>query len=99
MARRTAGEDGRLARLADTLEKHGGFAEVLASLRAGHGGTIGGTWGAACALAAAAVARGLPDATLAVVLPHAAEAEAFIDDLALFGNGETIARPMALPQP
>jgi transcription-repair coupling factor (superfamily II helicase) len=76
--------------LADTLESHRGFAEVLASLRAGHGGTIGGTWGAACALAVAAVARALPDDTLAVVLPHAAEAEAFVDDLTLFGTAATL---------
>ncbi len=80
----------RLPGLADTLESHRGFAEVLASLRAGHGGTIGGTWGAACALAVAAVARALPDDTLAVVLPHAAEAEAFVDDLTLFGTAATL---------
>jgi transcription-repair coupling factor (superfamily II helicase) len=80
----------RLPGLADTLESHRGFAEVVASLRAGHGGTIGGTWGSASALSVAALVRALPDDTLAVVLPHAAEAEAFVDDLAIFGATATL---------
>ncbi len=85
-----------MARLADNLEQHSGFADVVASLREGHGGTIGGTWGSACALAVAAVLRtqsgggkatAPPSAgTLVVVLPHAAEAEAFVDDVALFSD-------------
>jgi transcription-repair coupling factor (superfamily II helicase) len=96
----------RLASLADTLEQHAGFADVVASLRAGHGGSIGGAWGSACALAVAAVLRRVPDGggrggtrgadaagTLAVVLPHAAEAEAFVDDIALF----TDVPPLLLP--
>ncbi|HBB73273.1 MAG TPA: transcription-repair coupling factor [Planctomycetaceae bacterium] len=82
----------RLLGLADTLDTHAGFADVVAALREGHGGTIGGTWGSACALAVAGLARALghgaagprPAAPLVVVLPHAAEAEAFADDLALF---------------
>ena len=87
------GEAGtRLLGLADTLDAHAGFADVVAALREGHGGTIGGTWGSACALAVAGLARALghgaagprPAAPLVVVLPHAAEAEAFADDLALF---------------
>ncbi|MFM8433743.1 MAG: hypothetical protein ACKOBP_00145, partial [Planctomycetia bacterium] len=90
MARKTTRPAGRLPGLADTLDAHGGFAEVVASLRAGHGGTIGGTWGSASALTAAALAGKLaetrPDepGTLVVVLPHADEADAFADDLALF---------------
>jgi transcription-repair coupling factor (superfamily II helicase) len=86
VARRTARPDGRLARLAETLESHRGFADVVAALRAGHGGTIGGAWGAACALAVAAVSRALDSQAgpLVVVLPHAAEAEALADDLAVF---------------
>jgi len=93
---------GRLASLADTLGQHAGFADVVASLRAGHGGSIGGAWGSACALAVAAVLRdvhagGTHDknaaGTLAVVLPHAAEAEAFIDDVALFAD----VPPLLLP--
>jgi transcription-repair coupling factor (superfamily II helicase) len=95
--RPTFRQDGRLARLADTLEQHAGFADVVASLRAGHGGTIGGTWGAACALTAAALARALTTEAgarpLVIVLPHAVEAEAFVDDLALF----TATPPLLLP--
>ena len=81
-----SGPAGRLLGLADTLETHNGFAEVVASLRAGHGGTIGGTWGSASALTAAALAQALVDGTglLVVVLPHAADADFFLDDLTLF---------------
>ncbi len=84
-----SGLAGRLLGLAHTLDTHNGFAEVVASLRAGHGGTIGGTWGSASALTAAALAEAAADATdsggrLVVVLPHAADAEFFLDDLALF---------------
>ena len=96
MTRATARPDGRLARLADNLEQHSGFADVVASLRQGHGGSIGGTWGSASALAVAAVLRtqsgGAKDTappsagTLVVVLPHAAEAEAFVDDFRLFSD-------------
>jgi transcription-repair coupling factor (superfamily II helicase) len=102
VARTSTRPDGRLARLADTLEQHAGFADVVASLRAGHGGSIGGAWGSACALAVAAVLRGIRErdvperdvcGTLAVVLPHAAEAEAFVDDVALFAD----VPPLLLP--
>ena len=80
---------GRLLGLANTLDTHNGFAEVVASLRAGHGGTIGGTWGSASSLTAAALAEALvatPESPglLVVVLPHAADADFFLDDLALF---------------
>jgi hypothetical protein len=40
VARKTTRHSGRLPGLADTLEQHGGFADVVASLREGHGGTI-----------------------------------------------------------
>ena len=84
-----SGPAGRLLGLADTLETHNGFAEVVASLRAGHGGTIGGTWGSASALTAAALTQALVDGTdgtglVVVVLPHAADADFFLDDLSLF---------------
>ncbi len=63
---------------------------MVASLRAGHGGTVGGTWGSASALAVAALVRGTGSTAgrppIVVVLPHAAEAEAFCDDLAVFGD-------------
>jgi transcription-repair coupling factor (superfamily II helicase) len=76
--------------LAATLASHSGFADVISSLRAGHGGTVGGTWGSASALAAAALASALgetadPDpAVLVVVTAHAADAEGLADDLRLF---------------
>ena len=88
------GPDGRLAGLADTLEQHRGFAEVVAALREGHGGSIGGTWGAACALAVASVLhRRDAGSTLLVVLPHAAEADAFVDDIALFSSTPAVLLP------
>jgi transcription-repair coupling factor (superfamily II helicase) len=84
-----SGPAGRLLGLANTLDTHNGFADVVASLRAGHGGTIGGTWGSASALTAAALTEALAVGTdtaglLVVVLPHAADADFFLDDLALF---------------
>ena len=54
-----SGPAGRLLGLANTLDTHNGFAEVVASLRAGHGGTIGGTWGSASALTASTLAEAL----------------------------------------
>ncbi len=68
------------------MRSHSGFADVVASLEEGHGGTIGGTWGSSSALTAAALAAelGSRDGVLVVVLPHAVDAEVFVDDLALF---------------
>jgi transcription-repair coupling factor (superfamily II helicase) len=91
---------GRLLGLAQTLSSHRGFADVVASLREGHGGTVGGTWGSASALTVAALLeasstagqasprrkRAAAAGTLVVVLPHAVEAEACVDDLALFSE-------------
>ena len=73
----------QLSELAAKLEQQTGFADVLASLAEGHGGTLGGVWGSSCALASAALARSAP-ATLVAVLPHARDIDAFCDDLALF---------------
>ena len=107
---------GRLLGLAETLETHRGFAEVAASLRAGHGGTIGGTWGSSSALAAAALSRMLEQGNpeqgnpeqgnpeqgnpeqgstglLVVVLPHAADAESFAEDLSLFTTTDATLLP------
>jgi transcription-repair coupling factor (superfamily II helicase) len=86
---------GRLLGLAETLDSHRGFADVIASLRAGHGGTIGGTWGSASALTIAALvqARSAEAGTLVVVLPHAAEADDFLEDFAVFSG----VSPMLLP--
>ncbi len=88
MAQHVEGPAGRLLGLATTLDSHRGFADVVASLGEGHGGTIGGTWGSASALAVAALAqaRATDAGTLVVVLPHAAEADDFLDDLRLFSD-------------
>jgi len=79
----------RLQRLADGLVDHSGFAGVIDSLRAGHGATIGGTWGGACSLAVAGLAAARPQpgqGPLVVVLPHATAAELLADDLGLFSQ-------------
>jgi len=90
----------RLLGLAATIQSHKqshkGFADVIASLREGHGGAVGGTWGSSCALATAAIERGLPDdaaRSLVVVLPHAADCESFADALALFTRSPTAILP------
>ena len=82
----------QLSELAAHLEQHSGFSEVLASLLAGHGGTLGGVWGSSCALSAAALVRSAP-ATLVVVLPHARDIDAFCDDLKLFSEAAVFQLP------
>ncbi len=71
--------------LAAQLERQSGFAQVLASLAEGNGGTLGGVWGSSCALVAAALKRSSPG-PLVVVLPHARDIDSFCDDLALFSD-------------
>ena len=78
---------GQLHQLTDGLRDHNGFAEVLESLNQGHGGTIGGTWGAASSLAVAAIASARAKeqpGLIIVVVPHAVDADIFADDLTLF---------------
>ncbi|MGH7137224.1 MAG: hypothetical protein ACREHD_15890, partial [Pirellulales bacterium] len=82
----------RLWQLADRLEHTAGFAEVVASLQAGHGATLDGVWGSSCALVAATLARHSPG-PLVIVCPQPADIDDFCDDLALF----TEARPERLP--
>jgi len=74
---------GSLASLTAQLEQLDGFAEVQASLAAGHSGTLGGVWGSSCALAAATLANDCP-ATLVVVVPRPAMIDTLADDLQLF---------------
>src|SRR3954468_2570212 len=81
--RQQAGQ--RLRELAANLGVHRGFAEVIVSLEAGHGGTLGGVWGSSRALVAAAVARSCPG-PLVVVAPHQAEIDAIARDLELFSD-------------
>jgi transcription-repair coupling factor (superfamily II helicase) len=73
----------RLFELAERLEQDRGFAEAVASLRAGHAATIGGAWGSGCALAVASLVRHAPG-PLIVVLPRVDAIDDFIDDLRLF---------------
>ncbi|MEN0111676.1 MAG: CarD family transcriptional regulator, partial [Planctomycetota bacterium] len=80
-----------LAPLADRLNDSPDFARVADSLLAGHGGTLGGVWGASRALTAAALAR-RASGPLVVVLPHLSDVDAFAADLAGFLPAESIAR-------
>jgi transcription-repair coupling factor (superfamily II helicase) len=73
----------RLRELAANLEQHRGFAEVIASLTAGHGGTLGGVWGSSRALVAAALAQSCPG-PLVVVTPHPSDIDSLARDLAIF---------------
>ena len=82
----------RLAALADRLQDTEGFAEVVASLQAGHGATLDGVWGSSCALVIAALARHAPGPIL-VVCPRPGDLDDLRDDLALFANE----RPELLP--
>ncbi|MCC6125326.1 MAG: transcription-repair coupling factor [Pirellulales bacterium] len=75
----------RLKELSGRLERHAGFAEVVASLQAGHAATLDGVWGSSCALAAAALARHVP-ATLVVLCPHGDDVDDLLDDLPLFSE-------------
>ncbi len=72
-----------LFELVGRLEEQGGFAEVIASLQAGHAATLGGVWGSSCALVAASLVRHAPG-PLVVVWPHMDDIDDFCDDLALF---------------
>jgi transcription-repair coupling factor (superfamily II helicase) len=84
--------DSRLRELAANLNLHRGFADVVASLEAGHGGTLGGVWGSSRALVAAALVRSCPG-PLVVVAPHPSEIEAIARDLALFTDAPVIEFP------
>jgi transcription-repair coupling factor (superfamily II helicase) len=74
---------GRLFDLVGRLEAQRGFAEVIASLQAGHAATLGGVWGSSCALVAASLVRHAPG-PLVVVWPHMDDIDDFCEDLALF---------------
>ena len=76
----------RLFELAGRLERQEGFAEVVASLKAGHAATLDGVWGSSVALAAATLAAHAPGPLL-VVCPRAEEVDGLIDDLRLFSRG------------
>src|SRR5262245_289078 len=73
----------RLTELAGRLQALPGFADVVASLRRGHGATLGGVWGSSCALAAVALAQAARG-PLVVVCPHPGDIDSLADDLRLF---------------
>lgn len=73
----------KLRELAAQLEQHCGFAKVHASLKAGHGGTLGGVWGSSCALVTAALSSSCPG-PLVVVCPHPNNIDDLAEDLCLF---------------
>ncbi len=75
----------RLHELVGRLEAQEGFAEVLASLKAGHASTLGGVWGSSCALVAASLVRHAPGPIVAI-WPHIDDLDDFCADLALFSN-------------
>ena len=81
-----------LSGLPAQLATHADFSEVLASLANGQAGTLGGVWGSSRALVAAALGQHCPQ-TLTVVLPHAADVDSLVDDLALFTDAEVAAFP------
>jgi transcription-repair coupling factor (superfamily II helicase) len=86
----------RLRELAERLESHEGFAEVVASLLSGHAATLDGVWGSSCALAAAALLRHVP-ATLVVIRAREELADSLLEDLALFTPAVAARFPAAEP--
>ena len=82
----------RLLGLPNRLESATDFAEVIASLIAGHGATLDGVWGSSRALVTAALAQHAPS-TLVVVLPEAAEIDSYLGDLAMFSTAAAVAFP------
>jgi transcription-repair coupling factor (superfamily II helicase) len=73
----------RLFELVGRLETQGGFADVIASLQAGHAATLGGVWGSSCALVAASLVRHA-SGPLVIVCPHMDDIDDFCDDLTMF---------------
>ncbi len=84
--------ESALTQLARRLDAQEGYAEVIASLQAGHGGALGGVWGSSCALVAANLASHVPQ-TLVVVCPRPGDVDDFCDDLTLFLQEDSVSRP------
>jgi len=82
----------RLLELVGCLEVAKGFAEVVASLQAGHGATFDGVRGSSCALVAATLAQHT-SGPLVVVCPQAGEVDDFCDELNLFTSIQPIRFP------
>ena len=73
----------QLLELAGRLQRHEGFAQVVASLQRGEAAALDGVWGSSCALAAAALAEHA-SAPLVIVCPGIDQIDDLADDLALF---------------
>jgi len=73
----------QLVRLAECLEAHPGFVDVVSALAQRGSATLDGVWGSSCALVAAALLRHAPG-PLVVVCAQPNELDDFCDDLALF---------------
>jgi len=82
----------KLRRLAQQLGEREDFARVARSLQQGHGGTLGGVWGASRALVAAALAQ-LCEGPLVVALPHLADVDSFVSDYSLFSGHQAAPFP------
>ncbi len=76
-----------MKRFVELLEREEGFAEAVASLKAGHAATLDGVWGASCALVAANLVTHAPG-VLVVLTPTAETADEFCDDFGLFSEIE-----------
>ena len=82
----TAAPD-RLRQLVGRIEALPDFAEVVASLQAGHAATLDGVWGSSCALIAATLLQAAP-AVLVIVCPRLDEVQGLIGDLSIFSAEE-----------
>ncbi len=82
-----AGNVEQLPDLVDRVERLQGFGDVLARLSSGGVASVGGVWGAGCALAAVALARHAPGPVV-VVRPHLSAVDALADDVALLSDRE-----------
>lgn len=83
---------GGLTDLVPLVRNSAGFDNVLASLKAGHSGTIDGAWGSSCALSAAALASECPS-TLLVVLPNFSDVDDYTVDLLNFSGQAPLVFP------
>ena len=76
----------RLRDLPRSLNAHDEFQRTTAALVSGEDVSFDGVWGSSCALLASCLAQQL-SGTLFVLLPRAADVDAWIDDLHLFHGG------------
>ncbi len=75
----------QLRHLVEKLAAAEGFADVVASLRAGNSATLDGVRGSSCALVAATLAEAA-SRTLIVIVPHPSDVDEMVDELPLFAN-------------